>query len=83
MERIATSDNLDVAAYLALRGLALLRVDTTTSPRSTFVFADPEGRADILTAEYWRSEIARFVSYRMELRHHFKTRHPRRQETPA
>jgi hypothetical protein len=66
-QRTAWTTNMDVAAFLALRGLELLEVDAAPA-RARFVFSDPEACADRLVDEYWRSAFCRFVSRRMELR---------------
>jgi hypothetical protein len=65
--RSAATTNLDIAAWLSLQGLELLEVDARSS-RARFLFADPHGRAENLTWEYWGSKVAKFVSARIDLR---------------
>jgi hypothetical protein len=55
-------ENMDLAAFLRLRGLDLVHAEKTSRYRYRFVFDDPEGQADELALEFVNSEISRYCA---------------------
>jgi len=54
-----TSD-LPLAAYLSMRGLALLKATKGSDGKFEFQLDDPEDVADILAVEYLNSDCSKF-----------------------
>ena len=60
MNTTYTTPDLSVAAYLAMKGMRLIKASKTSSGRFEFVFDDPNNEAESMTLEYFNSEFCTF-----------------------
>lgn len=62
-EKIFKTSDLSLAAFLAMKGLTLLKCAKTTSGKFEFIFEDPDDKAPALSIGYLNSDFCKFDNH--------------------
>jgi len=62
-EKIFKTSDLSLAAFLAMKGLTLLRCSKTSSGKFEFIFDDEEEKAPGLSMNYLNSDFCKFDNH--------------------